>query len=46
MYQKYYKLGLSYFMNRSLMGLKKPSIATYLLYFIVMGTIIAISSYI
>jgi hypothetical protein len=46
MYQKYYKLGLSYFMNRSLMGLKKPSIAIYLLYFIVMGTIIAISSYI
>ena len=44
MYQKYYKLGLSYL--GSLMGLKKPSIATYLLYFIVMGTIIAISSYI
>ena len=46
MYQNYYKLGLSYFMNRSLMGLKKPSITTYLLYFIFMGSIIAISSYI
>lgn len=46
MYQKYYRLGLSYFMNKSLMGLKKPSITTYLLYFILMGTVIAISSFI
>lgn len=45
LYNKYYKLGLEHFINKSIFGLHKPHTATNVTYFTLMLLVIVIAQF-
>lgn len=43
LYNKYYKLGFEHFINKEVFGLHKPNLATNLVYFVMMVSIIVLA---
>lgn len=44
LYNRYYKLGLEYFVNKEVFGLHKPKAATNVIYFSIMLLMIVIAN--
>lgn len=43
LYNKYYKLGFEYTINKKVFGLRKPKVATNIVYFALIGLVIILA---